>query len=75
MSPRDMSQFCKENIQNIIFRFISKADVDNTRVILSERFEGVMQIPSTRSFHEFSPIDEYSIEMKECVRIKTILCS
>ena len=59
-----MFQFCKENIQNIIFKFISKADDDNTRVILNERFEGVTQIPGTRSFHEFSPIDQYSIEMK-----------
>ena len=59
-----MFQFCKENIQNIIFKFISKADADNTRVILNERFEGVTQIPGTRSCHEFSPIDQYSIEMK-----------
>ena len=59
-----MFQFCKENIQNVIFKFISKADVDNTRVILNKRFEGVTQIPGKRSFHEFSPIDQYSIEMK-----------
>ena len=34
LSPSDMLQFCKENIQNIIFRCISKADVDNTRLVL-----------------------------------------
>ena len=56
--------FARKNIQNIIFKFISKADVDNTRVILNERFEGVTQIPGERSFHEFFPIDQYSIEMK-----------
>ena len=59
-----MFQFCKENIQNIIFKFISKADVDNTRINLNERFEGVARIPGTRPFHEFSPIDQYSTEMK-----------
>ena len=59
-----MFQFCKENIQNIVSKLISKADVDNTRVILNERFEGVTQIPGTRSFYEFSPIDQNSIEMK-----------
>ena len=59
-----MFQFCKENIQNIIFKFISKADVDNLRVILNERFEGITQIPGKRSFHEFSPIYQYSIGMK-----------
>ena len=59
-----MFQFCKENIQSIIFKFISKADVDNTRVIVNERFEGGTRIPGTRSFHEFSPINQYSIEMK-----------
>ena len=42
LSPSDMFQSCKENIQNIIFKFISKPDVDNTRVILDERFEGVI---------------------------------
>ena len=35
LSSSDMVQSCKENIQNIIFKFISKADVDNTRVILN----------------------------------------
>ena len=59
-----MFQFFKENIQNIIVKFTFKADVDNTRVILNERFEGITRIPGTRSFHEFSPVDQYSIEMK-----------
>ena len=59
-----MFQFCNENIQNIIFKFISKADVDNKRVILNERFKGATEIPRTRSFPEFSLIDQYSIKMK-----------
>ena len=54
----------QENIHYIIFKFISKGDVDNTTVILNETFEGVTRIPGTRSFNEFSPIDQYSIEMK-----------
>ena len=70
LSPSDMFKFCKENIQNIIFKFISKADVDNTRVILKERFEWVTQIPGTRSFHEFCPIDQYSIEIKRTIEDK-----
>ena len=53
-----------ENIQNIIFNFISKDNVDNTRVILNERYEGVTWIPGTRPFHEFITIDQYSVEMK-----------
>ena len=64
LSLSDMFQFCKTSFQNIIFKFISKADVDNTRVILNERFEGITLIPGTGSFHEFSPINQYSIEMK-----------
>ena len=47
-----------------IFKFILKADLDNAKLILNERFEGVTQIPGKRSFHEFSPIDQYSTEMK-----------
>ena len=48
LSPSDMFRFCKENIWNITFKFISKAHVDNTRVILNERFEGVTLILGKR---------------------------
>ena len=54
----------------IIFIFTSKAAVDNTRVILNEIFEGVTRIPGTKLFHEFSPIDQYSIEMKRKSEVK-----
>ena len=64
LSPSHKFQFCKENIWNIIFKFISKADIGNTRVSLNERSKGITQILGTRSFREFSPIDQYSIEMK-----------
>ena len=64
LSPSDMFQFCKEIILNIFFKFISKADADNARVILNERFEGVTRIPGTISFHEFSSKNPYSIDMK-----------
>ena len=69
-----MFQFCKENIQNIIFKFISKTDVDNARVIQNERFEEVTRSPGTRSFHEFFPIDQYSIEMKKTIEDKEPSC-
>ena len=64
LSLSDMLQFCKENIQNITFKFISKADVDNKKVILNQTFEGLRRIPGIRSFHEFSPIDQYPTKMK-----------
>ena len=64
LSPSDMFQFCKKNIQDIIFKFIFKTDVDNTRVVLNKRFEEVTWIPGTRSFYEFSPSYQYSIRMK-----------
>ena len=50
LSRGDMPQFCKENIQNIIFKFISEADVDNTRVILNERFEGLHKFQAPDHF-------------------------
>ena len=53
-----MFQSCKENVQNIILKFISRADVDNTQIILNERFEGVARIPGIRSCHKFSSIDQ-----------------
>ena len=59
-----MLQFSKENIQNIIFKFISKAYVDNNTVILNQRFEGVTRIPGKNHFMNSPPMDQYSIEMK-----------
>ena len=53
-----------------LFKFVYKADADNTRVILNERFEGVTWIPGTRSFHKFSPIDQYFIELKKTSKDK-----
>ena len=70
LSPSDMFKFYKGNIQNITFKFISMADVDNTRVILKKKIEGAQQIPGRRSFHEFSPIDQHSTEMKRTSKDK-----
>ena len=55
LSPSDMLKFCKENMQNIIFKFISKADVDNMRVILNERFEGQHKFQAQDHFMNSPP--------------------
>ena len=64
MTPEDMFTFCKEKIENIIFKFLLKADVDKAREFLKERFEAATRIPGTRSFHEFTPKDQCYIEAK-----------
>ena len=38
----DIYHFCKENIKNLIFKFTSKAGVDNARVILNEKLERII---------------------------------
>ena len=53
MSPSGVFQFCYESIQNSIFKFISKIDADNIKVILNERFEGKLEFQTQDHFSIF----------------------
>lgn len=53
MSPSGVFQFCYESIQNSIFKFISKIDADNIKVILNERFEGRLEFQTQDHFSIF----------------------
>ena len=64
LSPQDMFNFCRDNILNITFKFISQDEVNDTRDFLTSRFEGILRIPETRSFHEFIPLSKSSIQVK-----------
>ncbi len=66
LTPEDMFIFCKENIKNIIFFYVSKEQIEDigTR-ILNHRFENLKPVKQTRSFHCFIPNDNSSIQARE----------
>ena len=60
-----MLDYCVNNVQGIIFKFISKAKMEEVRRELLERFNQGGTIPGTRSFHFFSPISSTSVGYKK----------
>lgn len=58
ITTNDLFEFCKVNITNINFKFISKGAVELTRLNLENRFKDIQTLPGTRSFHSFQPVDE-----------------
>lgn len=61
-----MFEFCSNNINNIIFFFVKKEEVEETRLFMEDRFNGVKVVPGTRSFHQFVPQNETTIAVKRC---------
>ena len=66
LNPDDMFQYCENNIQGIIFIFITKDEMNKTRESLEDRFAKAITIPSTREYHEFIPLSENTTAMKYC---------
>ena len=53
-----MLKFCKENIKDIEFFFISKDSMVKVREQQIKRFAHGSTIPGTRSFHQFVPLSD-----------------
>ena len=65
--PQMMFQYCKSNIRDIEFIYISQEHLKPTQLFLENRFQHIKSpIPGTRSFHEFVPLNEYKIAVKRC---------
>ena len=47
-----------------IFLFISTEEMKELRCILKQRFEGLKPIPGTRSYHQFNPINDFTVGTK-----------
>ena len=56
LTAREMFDFCKEEIIGIQFQFIGRAEVDQKREELKERFSFSRTVPGTRSYHQFVPL-------------------
>ena len=59
-----MLKFCKENIKDIEFFFISKDSMVKVREQQIKRFAHGSTIPGTRSFHQFVPLSDKKIALK-----------
>lgn len=57
ITTNDLFDFCKKNIKNINFLFISKEAVDLTRLNLESCYKDVQTLPGTRSFQSFKPVN------------------
>jgi len=45
-------EFCKSNITDIEFYFVEKEELIDVRKMLEERFQHIIPVPGTRSFHQ-----------------------
>ena len=61
-----MFEFCKTQIRDIIFLFVDKNQLQETREAFAQRFEGTISVPGTRSFHMFQPLSNSCIATKRC---------
>ncbi|XP_063604197.1 LOW QUALITY PROTEIN: uncharacterized protein LOC134779822 [Penaeus indicus] len=71
LSTSAMFSYCKENIKEIIFFFITKEQISVTRNALNKRFEGTVPVPGTRSFHQFYHIGGTKLAVKRCSEDQT----
>ena len=53
LNKQDISKFLKVNIHKITFKFISKANVDSTSLVLNCRSKALTIIPGTRRIKNF----------------------
>ena len=58
--------FGKNNIEGIEFFYISTKEVSETIHFLKIQFLNAFTIPGTRSFHQFSHLDNLRIAAKRC---------
>ena len=71
LCPSAMFCYCKENIKEINFFFITKEQIGVTRNALNKRFEGAIPVPGTRSFHQFDHIGGTKLAVKRCSEDQT----
>ena len=65
LTPAQLFEFCKENINGIDFIFISKEIMEQVRNIMNKRFLIVDKpIPGIRNFHHFIPLGDNRIGIK-----------
>ena len=65
LTAKQMYDWCRDNIEGIIFHFIEALEMKNTtRPFLNKRFESGCTVPGTLSYHQFYPSSSNTIEYK-----------
>ena len=66
LTPEDMFQYCNENLnKNIKFFYTSNDEIEAVSNTLQERFSKSIQVPGTRKYHKFVPLNENKIKAFE----------
>lgn len=63
LTPADLFAFCKENVQGINFLFVTKEEIETTRLLQEKRFEKGQTVAGTRENHQFRPVTQSSINV------------
>ena len=71
LEPLQMYEFCKLTFKDIITIFVSKERMADVRRTLANRYDGLLTIPGTRSFHQFTPISKCKLAMKRSSKSET----
>ena len=58
-------------LKDIITIFVSKERMADVRRTLANRYDGLLTIPGTRSFHQFTPISKCKLAMKRSSKSET----
>ena len=64
MTPRQLFEWCSQNIQKIQFNYVTVEDYKVEKTLLSERFNQCQSIPGTRSFHAYIPLSTSTTMLK-----------
>jgi len=69
LNAHSMFEFCRGNIQHIMFFFVTKDEVLEARQRMVKRFEGTQAGPGTQSYHQFELISEKKLLQENVQRI------
>ena len=63
LTSEDMFNYCTEHLSNKIkFFYTTNEEIEASTRKLNERFSESLQIPGTRKFHKFVPVNEIKIK-------------
>lgn len=65
LTPQAMFDFCTQRIPGIKFFFVPKADVEASESRLTERFENLLTIKHTRSYHHFERLSSDTLKARK----------
>ena len=72
LHAHSMFEFCRGNIQHIMFFFVAKDEVLEARQRMEKRFEVTKAVPGTQSFDQLEPIIEKKLLQEVVARIFSV---